>query len=80
MPEPGRRTGAGNPDLPPDSITTLPQDQRPVCRGFPWYLDGPTAQRSSNLAHPRCSYLLEAAPADRPEGSRPLIPVEVVRR
>lgn len=55
-------------------------DRPPICRNFPWYRDGPTPQRARNLAHPRCSYLLDVPPADRPDGARPLIPIEVVCR
>ena len=51
----------------------------PVCKGYPWYGDGPTAERAESL-HGHCSYLLDVAPEARPEGSRPLIPVEVLTR
>lgn len=54
----------------------------PVCRGFPWYGADPV-ERLSHIAglhpHPRCSYLLDVPAALRPEGSRPLIPLEVLR-
>lgn len=51
----------------------------PVCRDYPWYRDGPTQERASAL-DPRCSYLLDVPPPVRPEGARPLIPIEVVPR
>lgn len=50
----------------------------PVCRRFPWYGDGPGGERAASL-FPWCSYLLDVPAAQRPEGSRPLIPIEVVR-
>ena len=65
----------------PHGRTCAAYEQRPpVCQGFPWYRDGPTAERGQRLAHPRCSYLLDVPPAHRPESARPLIPIEVVRR
>lgn len=51
----------------------------PACSKYPWYGDGPTRERSIDLP-PQCSYLLDVAPEHRPQGSRPLIPIEVVRR
>lgn len=50
----------------------------PVCSGYPWYHHG---VRSGVITKEgsRCSYLLDLPPADRPEGARPLIPVEVLR-
>jgi Fe-S-cluster containining protein len=63
----------------PDTRLCAAGDGRPpVCRYYPWYIDGPTAERAGGL-HPQCSYLLDVAPAGRPEGARPLIPIEVVR-
>lgn len=53
------------------------EDRPPVCRFFPWYLDGPTADRAEDL-HSHCSYLLDLPAAGRPEGARPLIPIEVI--
>lgn len=55
------------------------ESRPPVCSYYPWYLDGPTPGRAFGL-HSWCSYLLDVPRADRPEGARPLIPVEVVRR
>jgi Fe-S-cluster containining protein len=50
-------------------------DRPPVCSGFPFYGQEPHgAFRESH-----CSYLLDVPPADRPEGSRPLIPLEIIR-
>lgn len=60
-------------------LCTAGEDRPPVCRYYPWYLDGPTPGRAAGL-HPQCSYLLDVPPADRPEGSYPLIPVEVLLR
>ena len=53
-------------------------DRPPVCSRYPWYGDGPTAERAVDL-YRCCSYLLDVPPADRPEGARPLIPIEVIR-
>lgn len=51
-------------------------DDRPqVCRGFPWY-DGIPAE--ATLVHSRCSYLADVPPDQRPPGSRPLIPLQVL--
>jgi len=56
------------------------QDAKPpICANFPWYGQAPTPERAADL-DPRCSYLGDLEPAHRPEGSRPLIPIEVVRR
>lgn len=47
-------------------------DQRPpVCRDFPWYGREP----DGDFAEGRCSYLLDVAPSERPDGARPLIPL-----
>lgn len=51
----------------------------PVCRGYPWYRDGPTAGRAALLPS-MCSYALDVPPAWRREGAWPLIPIEVIRR
>jgi Fe-S-cluster containining protein len=62
-------------------LCTAGNDRPPVCRYFPWYHDGPTPERAASMgAYPQCSYLLDVPPAHRPEGARPLIPVEVIRR
>ena len=51
----------------------------PVCRGFPWYSDGPTPEGAAGLTGiPQCSFLADVPPGDRPEGSRPLIPITVL--
>lgn len=55
------------------------KDRPPVCSQYPWYRDGPIAQRAIDLP-PHCSYLLDVPRAHRPEGARPLIPIEVVHR
>lgn len=52
-------------------------ERPPTCRDHPMYgHDGPVYAQG---LHPRCSYLLDVAPADRPAGARPLIPLEVLR-
>lgn len=50
-------------------------DGRPaVCSGFPWYGRDPDDEHIKALpAH--CSYLADVPPDQRPEGSRPLIPL-----
>lgn len=50
----------------------------PVCRDYPWYSDPPDAERAACLPV-QCSYLADVPPADRPEGSRPLILLTPVR-
>lgn len=60
----------------PDTRQCTAHDDRPrVCSQFPVY-DGPV---DPEVCPPRCSYLLDVAPADRPDGARPLIPLEVLR-
>lgn len=50
-------------------------DRRPpMCSGFPWYGREPEPGR---LMYGQCSYLLDVAASERPEGSRPLIPLTV---
>jgi hypothetical protein len=51
----------------------------PVCRNYPWYSDGPGAERAASLPS-HCSYLADVPRAERPEGSRPLIPLTVIAR
>lgn len=58
---------------------TAQESKPPICANFPWYGQAPTAGRAANL-DPRCSYLGDVEPAARPEGARPLIPIEVVTR
>ena|ERR1700691_4710462 len=54
----------------------LARDTRPpVCRDYPWYGGQP---RDGVLTNPRCSYLLDLKPDERPDGARPLIPIEVL--
>lgn len=56
----------------------LDDEGRPsVCRDFPWYGEHPIERRARSLDK-GCSYLLDVPPAMRPEGARPLIPIEVV--
>ena len=58
---------------------TAYNDRPPVCSDYPWYGDKPNAERAASLPV-ECSYLADVAPADRPEGSRPLIPLSVITR
>jgi Fe-S-cluster containining protein len=51
-------------------------DQRPrMCSEYPWYDSTPDA----SVIDGSCSYMLDVEPSQRPAGSRPLIPVEVLR-
>lgn len=52
-------------------------DRPPVCRSFPWYGEDPVAFRTESLV-PQCSYLADVPRSERPEGSRPLIPLTVL--
>jgi Fe-S-cluster containining protein len=62
----------------PDTRLCVAHEQRPpVCSGYPWYGRPP---RPGVILNPRCSYLLDIAPPERPAGARPLIPIEVVTR
>lgn len=56
---------------------TAHQDRPPLCSGYPWYGDEPSAERAERV-HQECSYLADLPPADRPEGARPLIPLTPV--
>ncbi len=58
-------------------LCTAGEGRPPVCSGYPWYGEEPGRGRAVLLG-PQCSYLLDVAPADRPENARPLIPIEVV--
>jgi Fe-S-cluster containining protein len=50
----------------------------PLCRGYPWYGDDPVSSgRAANHMYRQCSYLADLPPSERPEGSRPLIPLAV---
>jgi Fe-S-cluster containining protein len=65
-----------------DSVhrTCTAYDERPpICAGYPWYGGEPTEGRITRVES-RCSFLLDLPPTSRPEGARPLIPVEIVRR
>lgn len=53
------------------------QAKPPVCRDYPWYLAEPAPERAAALP-PQCSYLLDVPPDLRPDGARPLIPIEVI--
>jgi Fe-S-cluster containining protein len=64
----------------PDSrLCTAREARPPVCRGFPWYGDGPCAGRAGELLS-HCSYLADVPPGQRPPESRPLIPLTPVQR
>jgi Fe-S-cluster containining protein len=54
------------------------ESKPPVCRDFPWYGGRGLPGYAVGLP-PQCSYLLDVAPSQRPEGARPLIPIEVIR-
>jgi Fe-S-cluster containining protein len=55
----------------------MAHETRPrVCSDFPFYGGEPRA----NMREINCSYYLDVKPEDRPEGSRPLIPIEVITR
>lgn len=60
----------------PASRSCTAHDARPaMCSDYPWY-DG---EPGSNGASDRCSYWRDVPVADRPEGARPLIPLQVLR-
>ncbi len=46
-----------------------------MCSEYPWYGRPPTP---TTIREPTCSYWLDVPPAERPEGVRPLIPLEVL--
>lgn len=56
---------------------TAHEDRPPLCSGYPWYDEKPSAERAEHV-HRECSYLADLPPSDRPEGSRPLIPLTVI--
>lgn len=63
----------------PATLLCTAHDERPpVCRNFPWYGAEPGVARAASLDS-ACSFLLDVPPAARPEGARPLIPIEVIR-
>lgn len=59
-------------------LCRVQEGKPPVCRDYPWYGKEPDVAHISAL-DPRCSYLLDVALSLRPEGARPLIPIEVIR-
>lgn len=63
---------------PATRLCTARDTRPPVCRDYPWYSDGPGAERAANLFR-RCSYLADVPPDQRGPDSRPLIPLAVVR-
>lgn len=63
----------------PDARTCTAHEDRPdVCRDFPWYGEKPGEAGARSLDRV-CSYLLDVPADQRPTGSRPLIPLEVIR-
>jgi hypothetical protein len=58
-------------------LCQTPDDRPPVCRGYPWYTDSPSADRAAEMPH-HCSFLSELPPSQRPDGARPLIPITVI--
>lgn len=65
--------------LDPVHRTCMAHDSRPqVCSGYPWYGREPSP-KVIFARDTQCSYLLDLPPSQRPEGSRPLIPIEVIR-
>jgi Fe-S-cluster containining protein len=62
---------------PATRLCTAHEDRPPVCRGYPWYGEDPAGSSRALALYPECSYLIDAPPSLRPEGSRPLIPLTV---
>jgi Fe-S-cluster containining protein len=62
---------------PEHGTCTAHEDRPPLCSGFPWYGEQPSVERADRV-HRECSYLADLPPGDRPEGSRPLIPLTVI--
>jgi Fe-S-cluster containining protein len=57
-------------------------DKRPpMCSGYPWYGNEPADKIAKNphQCPDQCSFLLDVPPSSRPEGSRPFIPLTVLR-
>lgn len=63
---------------PVERLCTDQEGKPPVCRDFPFYGSSDLTAYAPGLEL-RCSYLLDIKPEDRPEGARPLIPIEVIR-
>jgi Fe-S-cluster containining protein len=64
----------------PESRACTAHDTRPpVCSGFPWYGDEPSAGRAHGLEL-HCSYLADLPPDQRKPDSRPFIPLTVITR
>ena len=51
-------------------------DRPPVCQDYPWYGEEPAGRIQDTHRH--CSFLADLPPGERPEGSRPLIPLMVI--
>jgi Fe-S-cluster containining protein len=60
-------------------ICTAHNERPQMCAEYPFYGKPPSARNGPNDDELRCSYWLAIDPADRPEGARPLIPLEVLR-
>lgn len=56
-------------------LCTARDGRPPVCRNYPWYGREPSAEQAAKNMGPQCSYLADLPPDQRPEGSRPLIPL-----
>lgn len=56
-------------------LCTAHNNRPPVCQNYPWYGNPP---EPGKIVNTRCSYALDLPPDQRPEGSRPLIPIEVI--
>lgn len=57
-------------------LCTAHESRPPVCEDYPWYGEEPSAERGTYMGR-ECSYLADLPPSERPEGSRPLIPLMV---
>lgn len=57
-------------------LCAIQDDKPPVCQDYPFYSSTPESY--SPYLERQCSYLLDVSPEHRPDGARPLIPVEVI--
>ena len=60
-------------------LCTAQDDKPPVCSLFPWYPERSRPEIADRLPL-QCSYLGDLPPDQRPDGARPLIPIEVIHR
>jgi hypothetical protein len=63
---------------PATAMCTAHDSRPPVCRDYPWYGREPGTGPDRIVLHSQCSYLADLPPDQRPERSRPLIPLTVV--